>query len=362
MIRNLACLLLFCGCAYSQESFATLAEKAAAARDANDLPRAMDLYQQAVKLKPDWSEGWWFLGSLAYDADQYSAGQTALTQFVKYENKAAGWSLLGLCEFETGDYGHSLEHIQKALEMNDGVPQEMIPALRFHEAQLLTTAGLFDQALSKYIWFAHRGTSNPVLFSAIGLAALRTALLPKDIPPDKQDLYTLAGTTTYHWMAADFQAAGAGFQNLLEHFASAPNVHYLAGSFLLPLHPDQAMQEFMQELRSNPTSADALAMVALEYIQHDDLNGALPYARKATANTPAPPMAHYVYGLVLTRTGDLSNGAEHLAQAAKLDPANLEYHMALAGAYSKLGRASDALRERQKSIAMAREEEVNASR
>jgi tetratricopeptide (TPR) repeat protein len=163
-------------------------------------------------------------------------------------------------------------------------------------------------------------------------------------------------------MAADFQAAGAGFQNLLEHFASAPNVHYLAGSFLLPLHPDQAMQEFMQELRSNPTSADALAMVALEYIQRDDLNGALPYARKATANTPAPPMAHYVYGLVLTRTGDLSNGAEHLAQAAKLDPANLEYHMALAGAYSKLGRASDALRERQKSIAMAREEEVNASR
>jgi tetratricopeptide (TPR) repeat protein len=361
LIRKLASLLLFCACTYSQESFSTLAAKAATARDANDLPHAIELYQQALNLKPNWSEGWWFLGSMAYDSDQYALGQTALIQFVKFENKAAGWSLLGLCEFETGDSTHSLEHIQKALEMADGLPPEMLPALRFHEAQLLAHAGLFDQALSKYIWFARRGTSSPVLFSAIGLAALRTALFTKDIPPDKQDLYSLAGTTTFHWMAADFQRAASDFQTLVERFGSTPNVHYLLGSFLLPSQPDQAMQQFMQELQLNPTSADALAMVALEYIQHDDLNGALPYARKATANTLAPPMAHYVYGLVLTRTGDLANGVQHLAQAAKLDPANLEYHMALAVAYSRSGRAADALRERQRSIAMAREDEPSGS-
>jgi len=321
----------------------------------------MDLYQQAVKIKPDWSEGWWFLGSLAYDADQYATGQSALTQFVKLENKPAGWSLLGLCEFETADYADSLTHIQHALEAADGVPPEMIPALRFHEAELLTRAGLFDQALGKYIWFARQGAANPTLLSAIGLAALRTAVLPQDIPPDKQDLYSMAGTTTFRWMASDFQEAGAGFRTLLERFPAAPNVHYLFGSFLLPSEPDQAMAQFMQELQLNPTSADALAMVALEFIQHEDLNGALGYARKAIANAPVPPLAHYVYGLILTRTGDARNGVEHLEQAATLDPANLEYHIALATGYSKLGRAVDSLRERQRTIAMAREGEASAA-
>ena len=357
-------LLIFLSLAVSalsaQESFDSMAAKATAARNANDLPRAISLYQQAVAAKPDWAEGWWFLGSLAYDSDQYPLGRDALTHFVKFENKPAGWSLLGLCEFETADYSLSLEHIQRALQASDSVPTEMQPALRFHEALLLTHASLFDQALNKYIWFAQRGASNPTLISAIGLAALRTPLLPKDIQPDKQDLYTAAGTATFRWMAADFQGAGMAFQSLLEQFSSIPNVHYLYGSFLLSSQPDQAMSQFAQELRLHPNSPDALAMIALGFIQHDDLKGALPYARKSLASPTPPPLGHYVYGLIKTRQGDSKEGADHLEQAAKLDPANLEYHIALAGAYSKLGRAEDSLRERQRSIAMAREDEANA--
>ncbi len=345
----------------AQESFDSLSAKAAAARDANDLPRAINLYQQAVAAKPDWAEGWWFLGSLAYDSDQYPLGRDALTRFVKLQDKPAGWSLLGLCEFETADYLLSLEHIQRALQASDGLPPEMLPALRFHEALLLTQAGLFDQALNKYIWFAQRGASNPTLISAIGLAALRTPILPKNIQTEKQDLYSAAGTATFRWMATDFQGAGAAFQSLLERFSTVPNVHYLYGSFLLSSQPDQAMSEFAQELRLNPNSPDALAMIALGFIQHDDLSGALPYARKSVANPSAPPLGHYVYGLIKTRQGDPKEGVDHLEQAAKLDPANLEYHMALAGAYSKLGRAEESRRERQRSIAMAREDEANVS-
>jgi tetratricopeptide (TPR) repeat protein len=166
-MRCLAALPLFLllgPCAYNQETFDSLAAKAAAARDANDLTHAIELYHRALARKADWAEGWWFLGSLSYDADQYAAGEQALTEFVKLEDKAADWSLLGLCEFETGAYAQSLEHIQRALEMGDGVPPEMLPALRFHEAELLTNAGLFDQALQKYIGFARRGTSNPALY------------------------------------------------------------------------------------------------------------------------------------------------------------------------------------------------------
>jgi tetratricopeptide (TPR) repeat protein len=363
----LALLLMLAFPGYSQDTFDTIAAKAAAARDANDLITAARLYKQAVAMRPDWAEGWWFLGSLAYDSDQYAVGQDAFTHLVKLDDKAAGWSLLGLCEFETRAYAPSLDHIQHALAMGDAVPKEMLPALRFHEAELLAKSGLFDQALQKYIWFAHRGNPNPALYSAIGLAALRTPMLAREIPADQQELFSIAGMTAFHWMATDFAEADAGFHALLSRYPSAPNVHYLYGSYLLPSRPDQAMTEFMRELQLNPASADALAMVALEYLQHDDLKAALSYASRSVASKPveassAPPLAHYVYGLILTRTGDLQKGVEHLEEAEKLDPANLEYHIVLAGAYSKLGRSKDSRRERLLTISMAREEEPSAAR
>ncbi|MGC2662430.1 MAG: tetratricopeptide repeat protein [Bryobacteraceae bacterium] len=361
-LSALAMLVTIAFCAYGQDSFDVLAQKAAAAREANDIPGAARFYGAAVALKPDWAEGWWYLGSLAYDADQYAAGQDALTHLVHLQDKAPAWSLLGLCEFETGAYALSLQHIQHALAMGDAVPPEMAPALRFHEAELLVKSGLFDQAMQKYMWFAHRGNPNAAIYPAIGLAALRTPILSKEIPADKQDLYSTAGATAFYWMATDFSQADAGFQTLLSRYPSAPNVHYFYGSYLLPSRPDQAMAEFMRELQLNPASADALAMVALEYLQHDDEYEALTYATKSVDGPSPPPLAHYIYGLLLTRTGRVHQGVEHLEQAEKLDPANLEYHIALAGGYSKLGRSEDSRRERQLTIAMEREGEPAASR
>ncbi|HVN20813.1 MAG TPA: hypothetical protein VMU05_18640, partial [Dongiaceae bacterium] len=45
-------------------SFEQLAERARAAMEADRAPDAIQLYAQATKVRPDWSEGWWHLGTL----------------------------------------------------------------------------------------------------------------------------------------------------------------------------------------------------------------------------------------------------------------------------------------------------------
>src|SRR5580692_2204213 len=62
--------------------FDDLAARAATARDQQNLPLAIQLYTQAEQLKPDWQEGWWYLGVLQYSANQYAGAIDAFTHLL----------------------------------------------------------------------------------------------------------------------------------------------------------------------------------------------------------------------------------------------------------------------------------------
>ncbi len=347
----------------SAASFEQLAAQASAAREANQTAQAMNLYRQALQLKPSWKEGWWFLGTLAYDVDQYKTAADAFGEFVKLEDKAAsGWAFLGLCEFETGEYAHALEHSRRGLEIGAGLDAPVEQVLRFHEALLLTKLGLFDQAMPKFAQFVRRGIMDPALVLGVGLTALRRALLPTEIPSGQQALITAAGQTACFWMTGDSKTAEA-FSALIKTYPTAAGVHAFYASYLLSTRPaEEAMEELKRELEVDPKAADARAMIALLMVRAGAPGAALPYARQAVADGPTSAMAQYTYGLILSSMGDLTQAIAHLEAAERLDPGGIEYHIGLAGAYSKAGRHEDARRERNRSIAIARESESSGPR
>jgi tetratricopeptide (TPR) repeat protein len=351
--------LVFASLIVRAATFEELAAQATAAREANKTSQAIELYRQALHLKPAWKEGWWFLGTLSYDGDQYKTGARAFGEFVKLEDKAAvGWAFLGLCEFETGEYEHALKHTRQALEIGTGLEPAIEQVLRFHEALLLTRLGLFDQAMPRFMPFVRRGVQDPALISGIGLTALRRALLPKEIPAAQQALVAATGQTACLWMAGDATKTAPAFQALVSDYSAAPGVHYFYASYLLSFRPaEEAVAELKRELELNPRGPDARAMIALLMVRGGASSTALPFAKQAAEDGPRSPMAQYTYGLILASTGDLRQAIERLETAERLDPANIEYHMGLAGAYSKAGRHEDARRERSLSIAMAKERE-----
>src|SRR4051812_13052462 len=81
------------------ESFESLSRQAEAARDGQHLDAAVEFYRRALKLKPAWDEGWWNLGSIAYDQDKYSECATAFQRLTALKaDSAPGWTMLGLCD------------------------------------------------------------------------------------------------------------------------------------------------------------------------------------------------------------------------------------------------------------------------
>jgi tetratricopeptide (TPR) repeat protein len=336
-------------------TFDDVVAKATASREHNDIPGAVASYSQAVQLKPDWPEGWWYLGMLQYNTGAYSAARDALTQFLKLTpDSGPAFAVRGLCEFETGEYPQSAQDIQQGLALGAGNQPRYENLLRYHQLLLFTISGDFESALREYAVFARNGTPSPEILIGIGLAGLRMALRPQDLGPKLRDPVMAAGSAAFQFMAGNEAKAQQEFQVLFQRFPSTPNAHYLYGYLLFAKDPDLAIGEFKRELEVAPSSAVTHVMLAWYFILRNDASEALPFAQKAATEAPTSPSAQLVLGRALVETGDVNQGMTHLETALKLDPGNLEIHLALVKGYSESGRKEDATRERLLCIEMAK--------
>src|SRR6202790_2772503 len=354
-------LLQLCAAQANPAGFSDLATKATAARDANDVPGAIEVYQQALKLNSQWPDGWWFLGSLQYGSSAYAAAREALSHYLELTpNAAPALAMRGLCEFETAEYPNSLNDIQRALALGAANQPRNEKILRYHEALLLTRTGRFEDALRSYAFFTHDEDSNPELLLALGLAGLRTPLLPKDLKVDQQEVYIAAGKAAFDFMKGEKEVAHGEFQRLFQRVPPVPNAHYLYGYLLYASDPDAALAEFKNELEVAPSAVAEVMLAWIPLLQNDGA-AALPYARTAVAQEPTLPSSQLVLGRALTETGDTKEGIEHLEKTLQLQPDNLEVHLALAKAYSKSGRKEDARRERLQCLEMTKNETAPAT-
>ncbi len=334
-------------------SFADLSAQAAKARDANDLKSAIRLYEEALRLEPNWEEGWWMAGSLQYDTDQYADGVQSLRRLVNLRPGAgAAWALLGLCEYETDRYPAAFDDIERSLTIGVGNQPQMIAVLKFHEALLLTKRGEFDAALQKYTVFVTPSVSDEQVLLGLGLTALRRTEVPKEVRPEQMDLVTSAGRALVAFLGGDYVAAQTAYDQLLARFPNNPDVHYAYGYFALRSDPVRAIKEWERTLSIDPSNAAAHAMLSWTFWLRNENERALAQARKAVENDPKIAVGQTVLGRLLVQKGEIGTGIEHLEYAVRLEPGNLESHLALATAYSEAGRKVDSQRERQLCLKM----------
>lgn len=328
-------------------NFDALAKRATEAREANRLEEAIGLYEQALKLRPSWVEGHWYLGTLHYELDRYGPARDAFRRVIQADPKHGGaLAMKGLCEFRLQDYEAALTDLLQASEVGLGANRDLTDVVRYHTAILLTRRQEFEFALLQLEPIAQAGNDSPSVIEAMGIAVLRIPLLPSELPPERREMVLLAGRGAYYQAARVTAAAERAYRELVQRYPDSPNTHYAYGTFLLQSDPEKAIEELKKELKISPGHLPAMLQIAFEYLKQSDWEAARPWAEEAVKIAPDHFASHRAMGQVLLETGDVEGAIKHLERGVKMAPDSPSMRFMLARAYQRAGRTEDAARER----------------
>ncbi|HXY01814.1 MAG TPA: tetratricopeptide repeat protein [Candidatus Limnocylindrales bacterium] len=352
MTRRLLAFLLLATAAIGQTSpptFEELSAKAQKAYEADRLDEAAQLYARAVKLRPDWAQGWWALGMVEYERDRYPECRDALTHMVELDAAAApGWALLGLCEYRTKQYDAAFQHLKKA-HMLVPVTQAGGPLLEmadYHLSLLLIRQGAFEVAQELLMRVALKvHTYSDMMKFAAGMASLRMPILPSEVPMNQRDVVTMAGKAFWDLATEVPDQAEADFKSLLSKYPKFPNAHYFYGTYLSARHPEECTPEFLRELSITPDSVPARVQLALRYILDNNLEEALKLAREAVALSPDSVGAQLALAKTLRTKGDNEGALAAYLAAERIDPVSPVIRLYVVNAYRTLGRIEEMRRE-----------------
>jgi tetratricopeptide (TPR) repeat protein len=118
--------------------FDQIVETADDARRAERWEDAIALYAKAVKLRPDFVEGYWYQGTAYYTLEKFSECRDAFRRVTRLSPKDGGaFAFLGLCEFGLKDYDRALQHLLQSRILGVG-DKDLGGVASYHTALIMT--------------------------------------------------------------------------------------------------------------------------------------------------------------------------------------------------------------------------------
>lgn len=344
-------------------TIAMLAARASEAREANRLDEATKLYRAAVAKAPHWTEGWWYLGTMAYDQDRYPECRDAFRRFIAIEKRMApAYAMLGLCEFPAKDYKAAAAHLERARTIGLPNGQPLTTVALYHEALLQNHFSNFEQTLRIANILSRTTAVSPEIVTVAGIAAIRRPFFPAEVPESKRELVFRLGSALLPGGEKPVEESLKRFEQIVQDYPDEPQVHYAFATFLLAVDPDRGVAELKHELEISPDHIPALVSLAVEYQKRGEPETARPYAERAVKFAPANFAARGALGRILLDMGDVAGAIRELESAVRLEPNSPPMRFSLASAYSRAGRKEEAARQRAEFTRLKNLAEAGASR
>jgi tetratricopeptide (TPR) repeat protein len=329
------------------DTFHQLSTMAQEAGAENRLDEASRLYRKALAIRPTWIEGWWSLGTLEYDQNQYAKAARDFKQVIQLQPaNGTAHAMLGLCQFELKEDALALENLLQANKLGIIHNDELRRVALYHMGVLELRTFRFADAFDTLHDLSNEGIKNAELFTALGEAAL--LINPRAAATDdtSQSVIRKVGEAEALAGQKQFDRAETIYTALISQNPEFPNLHFAYARMLLEAHSeDRALQEFRRELERDPKNVNSMLEIASVEFQQNSEDG-LKYAEKAVGLAPGLPFGHYMLGMLRLDTGDAAGAIPELEIVRKDFPKQPKIYFVLGNAYAQVGRKADAARAR----------------
>ena len=330
------------------DQFDDLARRAQAVLDSRPA-EAIQLYKQALAIRPDWPEGWLYMGGALYQTGRYAEATDALRKGLQVAPVFAnGWALLGLTESQLDDPDQALADIRKGEDLGIGGNVPFETAVRVRAAQLLIRSSAFDEALAQLQPLTRYPNEPPPVEETMGLCALASPDDLAAITPARRAVVDLAGKAGWSFATQHPDAAAAAYRQLVAQHPAEPGVHYAYGLFLMETDVRKALAEFQVEVQNNPKHWPAMLVLASLEIRQGETEKAMEFAQKAIKTAPARYhwLCHLNLGHASLDANNVAAAIPELEAAVRQMPTSANAHFFLADAYRRAGRKADAEKEK----------------
>jgi tetratricopeptide (TPR) repeat protein len=392
----------------ARAEFEKLAQSAASERDAGHAQNAIRDYQQALNIRPDWAEGWWYIGTLEYQANDFARGKISFEHVTALvPTLGAAWNFLGLCEFETKDYEAARSHLEKGRTLGGDDDPEIARVAMYHLALLTIRAQKFDEAAGLLGPSFPQAQAPEQIKTALGIALLHIPLLPTEVDPSHDALVHAAGEAALAMQREDHTRALELLANLVAMYPDTPHLHSAYATELRaanrtkeaqqqerleqkiavpdtkPIyalrtsHPPttatgsdawaratqaystaqyaQAAAELKTLLQSKPQDGTAWAMLGLSEFELKDYDNALLHLEKGHAlgygGTPdSVQLANYRLATLLIHAGQFERANKVLTIRSVAGPLGLDIRFALGMALLRIQRFPQEVQPRLKKL------------
>lgn len=348
--------LALSGTVGAAQDFDALAAGADEAREQGRLVDAVGAYRSALEVRPDWAEGWWYLGTILYELDRFAEGIEAFDRLVRLvPAHGPARALKGLCEFREGRYDASLANLTEARILGISGQGALVSVVRYHLALLLTRVGRFEDALEILEEYAKQNVRTMSVIESFGLAALRMQVLPSEAPPQRREAILMAGRAAYEFARENFPTSESLYQQLISRYPEDAAAHYAFGFSLSTIRGrqgagrDEPIALFKKAVELDPRHLAAHLQLAFEHLAVGKYGEARQYAARALELDPGSFAAHFALGQSLLEVDppELDLSIRSLEEASRLAPDVASVRFVLSRAYQRAGRTEDAARQRE---------------
>ena len=313
------------------DRYAQEAQRALAERRYDDAARA---YEKLRELSPQTAEVHAQLGAVYFQQHAFARAVPSLRQALKLQPGLPKVDiLLALCLSELGQFKEALPGLRKAFKQTADDPLRRLAGLQLTRAY--TGLEQDDKAVEVALELCRLYPDDPeVLYHGGRLfsnfAYLQTLKLRK-VAPDSVFMHLAAGEVKES--QGYYNAAIQEYREVLALGPGRPGIHFRIGRALL-LRAKQlsgaeassaraeAEKEFEEELRRDPTNANAAYELGEIHRQSGEMEKAADLFERALEHYPDFDEAQIGLGRVLVRLGKPEQALPHFQKAVSLNPGN----------------------------------------